>query len=143
MRHLPRSEPRDGQFPLPLLIAVVPPRGRTRQLIGVPETPVAAVAESGPLEAPQEVRQDSQGDFVAEKKRQFKCCWPYTHDLCIFLDPLPPCPRLATDLHYEIHATSVTSSSFFEPPPPPTTDVICVCIVALYNSSIDVSKDRH
>ena len=38
-------------------------------LIRVSAATAASVAESGPLEAPQEVRQDSQGDFGAEKKR--------------------------------------------------------------------------
>ena len=42
-----------------------PLQWEARLLLGVPETAAAtaaAVAESGPLEAPQQVRQDSQGD---------------------------------------------------------------------------------
>ena len=41
-------------------------------LIRVSAATAASVAESGPLEAPQEVRQDSQGDFGAEKKNNYR-----------------------------------------------------------------------
>ena len=52
---------------------------------------------------------------------------PSIYDVCKilgFFDPLPPCPRWATGLYYQINATSLTLSAFPLPPPPLDVDVI-------------------
>ena len=53
--------------------------------------------------------------------------YPYRYDvrkISGFFDPLPPCLRWETGLHYKIHATSLTLSAFPLPPSPLSADVI-------------------